>query len=264
MNSIALADFLRWFVAGLIVFMGTITLLGPRQFAAVCPHVPTRGLDGATAERVGEAGCRRKELENVSPAYGVGVGLAWIVFAVCCAMGLGTPALWYAAAFLTLSVGMAAAFLHVRLAATKRIALLESRSATEVVPWYWFAAATVVALGAVAWSELREPGWPAPLVCAAALASAWLAWRIATAPALLTGDDVPAERFVDEHLRFGRATAVLLFAFVEVFVFVMFDIGRSGTFRGSEVIAWTTAFAWLAFSAWTIAAKLRPQRFVPR
>jgi hypothetical protein len=264
MNGIVLADFLRWFVAGLIGFMGVITLLGPRQFAAVCPHVPMRGLDDATAERVGDAGCRRKELENVSPAYGVGIGLAWLAFAACCALGVGTPALWYAAAFLTLSGVMAAVFLHVRSVAKKRIALLSTRSATEVVPWYWFAAAAVVAVAALAWSELREPGWPALLICAAALASAWLAWRIATMPALLSGDDVPAERYVDEHLRFGRATAVLLFAFVEVFVFVMFDIGRSGTFRGSAVLAWTTAFAWLAFSAWTIAAKLRPQRFALR
>ena len=83
MNGIVLADFLRWFVAAVIGFMGLITLRGPRQFAAGCPHVPTRGLDEARAERVGQASCRRKELENVSPAYGVGVGLAWIAFAAC-------------------------------------------------------------------------------------------------------------------------------------------------------------------------------------
>ena len=261
MSEFAIQDFLRWFMTGLLAIVGSVTLLAPRQLAAVCPHVPTRGLDAATAGRIEDAAYRRKRLENISPAYGIAVGAAWLIFAGCCAAGWATPAMWYAAAFLSLAAGMAAAYLHLRAIAGRRVAVLDVRSASGVVPWYWFAAAGGVALAALAWSELRAPGWAAALICLAALASTFLAWRVAEMPALLGGDDVAAERFVDEHLRFGRATSILLFAFVEIFVFVMFDIGLARE-NPEQPIAALVAFAWIAYSAWTIANKLRPQHAV--
>jgi hypothetical protein len=259
MYEVALSEALRWFMTGMLGIMGLLTVLGPRQLAAVCPYVPTRGLDPSLQERVEDAAIRRKALEDISPAYGLTVGFAWLSFAALCGAGAATPAIWYAAAFLTLSAGMAAAYLHLRRVAGRRIAVLSARTATSVVPWFWFAVAAAVTLATLVWSELRAPGWPAVAVALAALASTYLASRVATMPALLSGDDVPAERFVDEHLRFGRATAILLFAFVELFVFVMFDIGRSGQWQGNVAIALTTALAWVAYSVWTIAVRVRPQ-----
>jgi len=258
------ADLLRWIMTAALALVGGLTLLRPCQFAAVCLHVPTRGLSRDDAARVEAAARRRKVLENIPASYDIAVGFGWLLASAACAAGAGAPALCYAAASLATASGMAAAYLRLHAVSTKRVAALNARTALGVVPWYWFALAAATALAALVSSELRAPGWAAFLICASALTSAWLAWRVTTMPALLSGDDLPAERFVDDNLRFGRATAVLLFAFVQVFVFVTFEAGTVQSWHadahGNSLISWSVALAWLAFSAWTILRKVRPQR----
>jgi hypothetical protein len=103
--------------------------------------------------------------------------------------------------------------------------------------------------------------WPALVAGVAGLASTWLAWCLASTPALLVGEDVSAERFVDDHVRFGRATSVLLLAFCEIFVFVLdeYAVG-SGGIGGLDAMA--VSAVWLVFSVWTVMRKCWPRRLV--
>jgi hypothetical protein len=247
----AIVEFSRWFMAATLGVNGALLLLGPRQFAAVCPHVSTRGLPAVDAQRICAARGARQRREDVPAWYGVVAGLGSLGFAAACAAGVATPALWYAAAFLTFALVMGAAYTRVRAAAGKRVAVLNARDPGSVVPPVWFAAAAGVAIAALVSSELRAPNWAAALIGASALASTWIAFRVSAMPALLAGDDVAAERYVDERLRFGRTTAVLLLAFVQVFVFVMYDVG----WPRNIPLALSVTLAWVGFSVWTIARK---------
>jgi hypothetical protein len=72
------ADLLRWLMSAVLALVGGLTLLRPCQFAAVCLHVPTRGLSPGDAARVEAAARRRKTLENIPATYDIAVGFAWL------------------------------------------------------------------------------------------------------------------------------------------------------------------------------------------
>jgi hypothetical protein len=261
MSEATATEFLRWFCAGVLALLGVFWAAAPRRFASVCAVVRPGSLPEAMRGRVRDAAARRKALEAVSPWYGYAIAFVAFGCAGACAFARVAPSLCYAAAMLATALAMDLAFAVSRRRGGKSVALLSARKATSVIPWYWFAAA-----GGGAFATLLGPGGRLPeaagvVVCLASLAMIRIAWQVAVMPSLLPGDDVAAERYVDERLRFGRATSALLLSFVTVFFFVQMDYANASAGHvGASAFVWLT---WIAFSAWAIVRNVRPTAALP-
>jgi hypothetical protein len=176
--------------------------------------------------------------------------------ALLCAAGLVPAPLCLAG----LTAGLAAIFAlslwQVRGAGARRLATLRRRNPTEVVPWYWFALLCGNAAAIVTAADVRAPNASALLAASASVCCACVAWRIAGMPALLSGADLEAERFVDQRLRFGRATGVLFLAYAVLPLY-----SYLGVFAGWEwPVRFLAQFSFIAFSLWLGRAKLQPER----
>jgi len=201
--------------------------------------------------------CRqRRELEAIDTRAASCFPALCFAAALLCASGIVAAPLCYAALSAGLAAILALSLWHVRGAGARRLATLRRRAPCEVVPWYWFALLCVNVAAIAAAADLHAPNASALLAASASVCSACVAWRIAGMPALLNGADLEAERFVDERLRFGRATGVLFLAFAALPLY-----SYLGVFDGWDwPVRFLAQFSLIAFSLWLGRAKLRPER----
>ncbi len=209
--------------------------------------------DQELAERLRSAHMRRKEAEGRSLQLGWAVAL--IAF-VCAGLSWFTDVpqqLWYAVLCVCLAGSFGIAYLNLRSATKRRSALLRQRSAAA--PTWVFLVAVLSALSLLVYADTIQMAVAAWFVTLSCIFTVFLAWRVATMPALLIGDDSVVELFVDERLRRIRTGAVLTFAVVPQFVYASF----SG-WQTSEIhtVAWgVTLVTWIAVSAYILTSQHR-------
>jgi hypothetical protein len=110
---------------------------------------------------------------------------------------------------------------HAR-ARRRRVALLAPRPAAEVAPTVWVALAAASVLPLVPYLVLNEERAAAAIVGTCALAMAAIAWRIASAPVQLYGEDVRSERLNDRKSRTRKAGVTAVVAMGSIMVFISF------------------------------------------
>lgn len=103
-----------------------------------------------------------------------------------------------------------------------RVALLAPRPAAEVVPTVWVALAVAAGLMLAPYVFLDEQRVAAAIVAICAFVTAGIAWRIASAPRQLFGEDVRYERIRDRYSRTRRAGVLAVIAMGTVMVFISF------------------------------------------
>ena len=233
-------------MTGFFVLFGLYMATQAGYFAQVCGIfsrivVP----DLATAERLKAALLRRKSAEGIS------MNLGWIVAVVaflCAGLTWFTdvvPQVWYAVLCLTISGTFGIVLLRLRTALTKRAAQLAPRRVGA--PLWVFILALISAVSLLAFTEDRALMLAAVLVMISCIVTTAIAWRVATMPALLTGEDPDVEAFVDDRLRRTRTLMILIYAVVPQFVFASYSGYTSDALRFG---AWLVALAaWLAVSA---------------
>lgn len=132
---------------------------------------------------------------------------------------------------------------HAR-ARKRRIALLAPRSVAEVVPTIWVALAVGAGLMLTPYVVLDKQRVAAVIVAICAFIMAGIAWRIASAPRQLFGEDVRYERVRDRYSRTRKAglTAVIAMGSIMAFtVFVNVDLHtRLPLLRTLENVSWWT------------------------
>ncbi len=109
----------------------------------------------------------------------------------------------------------------------RRVASLAPRAAAETVPTVWVALAVACGLMLAPYVILDEQRVPAVIVAACAFVMAGIAWRIASGPVQLHGDDIRSERLRDRASRSRKAgvTAVVGMGTVMVFIsFINYDL----------------------------------------
>lgn len=112
-------------------------------------------------------------------------------------------------------------------AGRRRVALLAPRPPAEVVPTVWVALAVAAALMLAPYVILDEQRVAAAIVAGCALLMAGIAWRIASAPRQLFGENVRDERMRDRCSRTRKTglTAVVALGSIAVFMtFVNYDL----------------------------------------
>jgi hypothetical protein len=199
----------------------------------------------ATGTESGQSRIQRADenRERVSPvARYVVSAVAFIVGAALLAHVV-TPALAYAVLCLVLAARAVADQVAEERAPRRRSAVLGRARGIDPVLLTWIALTGASALALVPW--LLDPAYRFAAVIAAGcvLTMLWLAWRIASAPPLLFGNDLQAEQVVDRETRAIRTgkTCFLTLCAVTVFTsfvglpfhFVVYGI----TYHGINVLA---------------------------
>jgi len=103
-----------------------------------------------------------------------------------------------------------------------RIALLAPRPAAEVVPTVWVALALAAGLMLTPYVVLNEQRVAAAIVTVCAFLMAGIAWRIASAPRRLFGEDVGYERMRDRYSRTRKTGLTAITAMGSIWVFITF------------------------------------------
>jgi hypothetical protein len=212
---------LSWVWVGLIALYGLGLLWRPKLLAADCGSLRLfRIAEPDEQQRALSALERRTQAEQVSatPGY-VGAAGAFVLAAVG-AITTIPPVLLYGLFCLWLAAIIALMFLQLRNAQPKRVAVLAPRSPARVIPLWIVALAVVDAVTPLAYASQSQFTSGAILICCSTLATLLVAWRLTYMPALLQGDDVPAEVFIDNRLRAHRTAALLLLTVVQPFAFL--------------------------------------------
>lgn len=162
----------------------------------------------------------RRQLAEGSPApLGRSTGVASLALSAASAFTRVPPSLLYAILCLVIVAVAATAFWKLRNTQQKRVAVLSSRTPDKVISPFWFVLAAVSAFLILPFAEYPQWTLAAIVVCVSSLLTAFIAWRLTMLGAILSGDDIAAEQFVDDRLRSYRVSSVLLLALIQPFVF---------------------------------------------
>ena len=246
MSTAQATIFLHWFWVTFFVLFG-LNLI--RQKTYLTAGRAACGLSVRSQnERLCAAVDRRRDAEGTPPPVGWWTGAFSVLLGIIAAFAPVPFTVLYGALCLSLAAAVGAVYLRLRNSQLRRTAILRPRSSSSVIPIYWFVLAILCALSILSYATLPGQAVPCVLVCISSLASTVIAWRLTKLPALLSGNDVPAEELVDARLRFVRSTSAMVFAFVQTFVFCSqyHDITTPWQ-MAANILNWP---AWIGFGVW--------------
>ncbi len=165
-----------------------------------------------------------------------------LVVAALSFFGAVPPAVCYG----LLSLTMAAAFLFNLLqderGRRRRVASLRPRGRADVFPSIWVGCATVSVLLLTPSVMSKAQLAPAAVVGICSLAMAAIAWRIASAPVQLSGENIPLEQAEDRAMRTRRAGLTCVVAVGNVFAFICI-VGDQPFFMIVSLVMWVALWA---------------------
>jgi hypothetical protein len=210
----------RWSMAVALVLVGVAAFAWPRCFAGVAGYF-TRWATKIPAddqERLSRVVDAREEAEGISAAYGRLLAAVAILLAALEAIRAIPFIVPYALFCLAAATVTLLAYLQFRRAVERRVAPLVRRSPFTALPPLLIVAVACSFLASVALAAYPPERIGALVVAASTLLLGIVAWRIATAPALLIGLDPQLEYAVDERVRVGRARNIANLACAPAFV----------------------------------------------
>lgn len=203
-----------------MVAAGLAAFAWPRCFAGVAGYFTrwSAKLPPPEQERLSRVVDAREEAEGISANYGRLLGVIAILLAALEAIRAIPPILPYALFCLAVATITLLAYLQFRRAVERRVAPLVRRSPFTALPAVLIAAIALSFLAMIALGAYPPERFGALVVAASTLLLGIVAWRIATAPALLFGVDPQLEYAVDERVRIGRARSIANLACAPAFV----------------------------------------------
>ncbi len=212
-------DFIRWYMVAFFVLLGVVLLAYRRCFASVSAYFVMQRQCGAIGKRVAAAVRRREEREALpASAMGLTVGGSSVAFGAVAALTRVPVTLLYELLALVLGLTLLAGYMRLRRTGGRRTASLRRRDPDTILPSYVYALVAVAVVMPLTW--LPTVPVAALLTTAAGLVIALTGWGIAAMPALLTGDDVAVEQYVDDRVRSGRTVNLLGTAVAPGFFFM--------------------------------------------
>lgn len=134
-----------------------------------------------------------------------------------------------------------------------RVASLTPRPAVETIPAVWVATAGASVLMLAPYVILGEQRAAALMVGVCALVIAGVAWRMASAPVQLKGEDIQSERMGDRASRFRSAGLHAVVAIGTIFVFISFVSGNSPVVLPFQhTLREVVSVTWAGLAAWVI------------
>lgn len=233
---------IRWFMVGFFALAGVWLITNRGRFAqaraafcSVCLHEPAQA-------RLVSAYERREQTEAI-PGVLLGGGLGALAFFLALLAAL-TPApvqLLYAVFQLALAVTLTFAYGRLGRTHVRRFASLVIRDPNAIAPWYAWTLVAVTAVLPLLWISLAPAA--SILVAAAGMTMAVLARRVGSLPALLSGEDIIVETFVDKRLRVVRGIDLLSIAVLPSLVFEAFTGYTDSLAHVGAMVAALLAFA---------------------
>jgi hypothetical protein len=226
--------------AGVFFGLGIFLLIrGDRMATVKRAFCWTRFADDAHPDqweaRVQRAIERRQIAEGAPARLGVWMGAGSLALSALTLLTNIPVGLLYALLCLVIVAVGASAFLQLRNTQQRRVAVLASRTPDQVIPPYWFLLAALSACSILPFASRSQWTLATVLVCISSLVTAFIAWRLTMLGAILTGDDVPAEQYVDERVRTYRCSTVMVLALIQPFVFATQAVDQF------EQVAWIAA-----------------------
>ena len=176
-----------------------------------------------------------------------------LVIALLVFLGVVAPVVGYGMLCVVLVAGLLFDLMREERARRRRVASLAPRPAAEAVPAVWVAIAVASVLMLVPYAMLKEQRAGAVMVGICALVMAGIAWRIASAPVQLRGDDVQSERLRDRASRSLRAGMSAVLAIGSIFVFLSFVNASLPTVPPLQRMLPLVSFVtWAALWAWVM------------
>lgn len=244
MNINDVPDLISRGVPGFVIAAaGVFYLMNPSCFAAVCPYFANLKLDEPSRDRLDEVLIARKNAENIPTWLGIVLGVLSLLLAALELVPAVPAILPYALWCVAFAVVQLASYLYFKHASEKRVAVLRPRRPLESLPLAVIVAQAVAVLAMLGIAVVARDA-AAVLVAAAAALTIWIGWRIATAPAIILGNDVAVEGFVDDRLRVLRAVNTAGMGIAPIVVY----IGMRHAFTGgtaSLVLSIVILIAWL-------------------
>lgn len=176
--------------------------------------------------------------ERISPLARFAVSVAGFGTAIVVFAHVVSPAVGYAIICLSLAIRAVADLVSEENAPRRRSALLGRIRGVDPVLLVWITIAAVSSLSLLPYVITGTDRVAAVLVSACVAAILVVAWRIASAPPLLAGDDLDAEQVVDRETRATRTGNACFLAIAAVAVFNGYtNPAEAGAFRFPIVTA---------------------------
>jgi hypothetical protein len=240
---------LRWFWVAFIALFGLLLLIKPKFLAVDALRFGLRRLKNDQQERAVRALERRLKAEHVSTTPGYIGGAGALVIAAAGALTSLQPVVLYALFCFWLAAITAITFVQLRNGQPKRVAVLAPRSSATVIP-RWIALGTLLSvLTPLVYAAKPQYTLACIVVCCSALVTLAVAWRLTQLPALLQGQDLPAEVFIDNRLRAQRTAGPLMLAVVQPLVFLSYVSQENGIEFAAMAL---TAAAFVSLLVWSL------------
>jgi hypothetical protein len=175
-----------------------------------------------------------------------------LVIAVLVLLRVTSPVIGYGALCLALVSVYLFDLLRAEHARRRRVASLTPRPAAEVVPTIWVAIAMASVLLLAPYVILDEQRAAALMVGICVFVMAGIAWRVASAPIQLRGEDIRSERMRDRASRFKKAGMSAVVAIGSIFVFISFvnaDLSPA-IFQSQRILLLISFATWAGLWAW--------------
>lgn len=199
---------LHWFMIGFFALFGWWVLSRRGCFANAGSYFCLMNLEEPAQARLVSAYRRRERSEALPSTWMAGtLGVLSLVLALLAALTPVPLVLLYAGLTVGLASTLALGYSRLRASAIRRVATLRVRDANTIAPPYVWALVAISVVLPLLWLPVAPLA--SLLVTAAGVAIAILARRVAAMPALLDGEDVVVETFVDTRLRAARALNLL-------------------------------------------------------
>lgn len=231
---------LGYFWAGIGLFQGVVYL---KYAISARSRIPR---DETNRSRIERADDNR---ERVSPearyvVSAVGFGMAILLLA-----HLITPAVAYALMCLSLAGRCVTDQVVEERTPRRRSALIGRPRSVDPVLAIWIALTGAAAFGLIPWLFDQPYRTAAVIVAMCVAIMVAVAWRVASAPPLLFGNDLEAEQIVDRETRVLRTGNACIVTIGCVAVFNAFAGGQSN-FSDRGFLFWGLMILWIALLAW--------------
>ncbi len=136
----------------------------------------------------------------------------------------------------------------------RRVASLAPRPVADAAPTAWIVIAAMSPLMLAPYIVLREQLTAALMVAVCVLVMATIAWRLASAPVQLAGENLQLERMRDRVWRSKRAGITAVLAVGIVFVFISFvNAGLSVVTAVQRDLGLLSQVMWAVLALWVMA-----------
>jgi hypothetical protein len=212
--------FAYWYISVVLIALGVTGIVANRYLSDLKPNFWFELRDPIVRDRLGAVLDRRREIEGLGRRPILVASISYLICGLLCAFHVVSPAIAYGLGCADSALVLAFVFARVRNRSQRRAASLAPRRQISVVPPLAYAGALVIAFVPLLLTANPELRSAAILITLSSLAILAAAWFTAGMAAVLAGDDVDVELYVDDRVRRARVCSMLSLSYAVVPVFV--------------------------------------------